>query len=419
MKFDTVIIGGGLAGLLCGITLGEAGLRCVIVSRGQSALHFSSGSLDLLSRLPDGSVVNDIETGLCDLAKQSPQHPYAQLGTTAVLDYADRTETLLARAHLDLQGHWRYAHSRLTPLGQWRTTWLSQQDAPCAPLTGKRIRVIGIAGFLDFEPLMVADALRHQGIEADTAELALPALDVLRQNPSEFRSANIARMLDDPRYTPELLTELLALSTGYDALLLPACVGLEHPDLPAQLQRTLPCALHFIPTLPPSVPGMRMHSALARYFRNTGGIIMNGDAVTGATRNEQGLHQVWTRNHGDIALQARHVVLASGSFFSNGLVAERQRVKEPVFNLDLQDYDMNGDWSHPDFFHSQPWQFIGVKTNPQLQPSRNGETLSGLYAIGTVLGGFDPISQGCGGGVCAVTALHAAQQIITLTGSTL
>ncbi|WP_333893168.1 FAD-binding protein, partial [Atlantibacter subterraneus] len=134
------------------------------------------------------------------------------------------------------------------------------------------------------------------------------------------------------------------------------------------------------------------------YFRQTGGIIMEGDAVTGVTRNEAGLRQVWTRNHGDIALQARHVVLASGSFFSNGLVAERQRVREAIFDLDLLDYAANGDWSHPDFFHSQPWQSIGVKTNARLQPSRNGEPLDGVYAIGTVLGGFDPITQGCGGG---------------------
>ncbi|VEB96189.1 Anaerobic glycerol-3-phosphate dehydrogenase subunit B [Cedecea lapagei] len=104
MKFDTLIIGGGLAGLTAGIRLAEQGQRCAIVSRGQSALHFSSGSLDLLSALPDGSAVQEAASALERLADQAPQHPYSLIGKEAVMALAAESEQLLARAGIPVVG---------------------------------------------------------------------------------------------------------------------------------------------------------------------------------------------------------------------------------------------------------------------------------------------------------------------------
>ena len=321
MKFDCAIIGGGLAGLLCGLALNQHGLRSVIISRGQSALHFSSASLDLLSALPNGDNVTDVAQGLQQLAEQLPEHPYSRLGAGALLEYATQTEALLA-----------------------------------------------------------------------------------------------ARVLDDENMWPALHAALLPLAQQYDLLIMPACFGLADDRLYHWLQARLPCPLRLLPTLPPSVPGMRLHSQLQRQFIREGGAWLAGDEVVKISHRQDAVEAVWTRNHGDIALRPRFTVLASGSFFSNGLVATRDSVREPILGLDLHQTLPRESWYQRDFFASQPWQRFGVKTDALLRPLLGGQPFHNLFAIGSLLGGFDAIQLGCGGGVCAVTALHAARQIHALAG---
>jgi glycerol-3-phosphate dehydrogenase subunit B len=417
MKFDTVVIGGGLAGLLCGIRLQEQGQHCAIVSRGQSALSFSSGSLDLLSHLPNGEPVTHIVSGIEKLQTMHSSHPYALLGANKVRHYATLARTLLSDCGLVLQGDVDEPHQRVTPLGTFRQAWLSPMEIPLRPDASRAIGVVGISGFLDFQPPLAAASLRKRGINATAEEIDLPVLDRLRDNPSEFRAVNIARVLDKPDNFSELYRALLPLSRRYDTLYVPACFGLADSSVFSQLNQKLSCPIFLLPTLPPSVPGTRMQHLLQQRFVRYGGTWMPGDEVVNADIDNGRVTNVWTRKHEDIPLTPGNVVLASGSFFSNGLIADRTHVRESIFNLDVLQREGRENWYRDDVFDAQPWQQFGVITDEKLRAQRGGENIRNLYVIGSVLGGFDAIAQGCGGGVCATTALFAADEICASGGN--
>ncbi len=139
MKFDTVIVGGGLAGLLCGIKLTRQGLRCAIITRGQSALHFSSGSLDLVDeayrdRLP-------------------PEHPYHLIGAQHIDRFALEAEALLADCGARLQGSARQNHQRITPLGTCDPRGSARRKSPLPPSAHDGCGWWASAAFWIFSPI--------------------------------------------------------------------------------------------------------------------------------------------------------------------------------------------------------------------------------------------------------------------------
>lgn len=416
MRFDTVIIGGGLAGMTCGIRLAEAGQHCAIVSQGQSAIHFSSGSFDLLGRLPDGKRVDDPVAGIARLAEQCPTHPYAVIGAENCARYAPQAAELLRGAGIRVAGDARRNHFRITPMGKSKATWLTIEGYLTTPEAGKfpfrRVCIVNIEGFLDFYPEFIAEELRKHDVECRFGNFNHPDLEKIRRNPSEMRSANIARVFDHEANLEALAGELRRQAEGCDALILPAIIGLNRNDSLESLKTRVGHPIYLLPTLPPSIPGIRAQQALQHRFRALGGEYFLGDSVVTAETEQGVVRRVHTANHGNIPFEAGHFVLATGSFFSKGLVATPDRIIEPVFGADTVCTPNRSEWYTLRFFDRHAYQAFGVKTDERLRVMKQGEPLANLYCAGAGLAGFHPVQEECGAGVSLLTALHAAECIM-------
>ena len=425
MNFDVAIIGGGLAGLTCGIALQQRGKRCVIINNGQAAIDFASGSLDLLSRMPDGSAVENINENLTALRTALPAHPYSLLGAEKVIAKAQDFERLANALNLDLIGSSEKNHWRVTGLGSLRGAWLSPNSVPTVQgnetFPHKRIAVLGIEGYHDFQPQLLAANLvlnpQFAHCEVTSGFLNIPQLDELRQNAREFRSVNIAQLLEHKLAFNDLVSEIIESAQGANAVLLPACFGLENQEFMNTLRDATKLALFELPTLPPSLLGMRQRIQLRRKFESLGGLMINGDSALNAHFEGDRVHCIKTRLLEDEEIIADNFVLAAGSFFSKGLVSEFDKIYEPVFESDIIGVEGFNDkdrfsWTNHRFANPQPYQSAGVAINEHCQVQKGGQFLANLYATGNVIGGFNALELGCGSGVAVVTALAVADEIL-------
>ena len=104
-------------------------------------------------------------------------------------------------------------------------------------------------------------------------------------------------------------------------------------------------------------------------------------------------------------MQADNFVLATGSFFSKGMIATPEKIYEPVFGLDLTFEEKREDWFNKNFWGKQNYTSFGAKVNSKLNPSIDNMTISNLYVAGSILGGANTLYEGCGGGVAIISAM--------------
>ncbi len=402
MRYDTVIIGGGLSALLCGIELVRNGKRAAIVTTGHSSLHFSSGSFGLYN----------VAEPLKAVEALGENHPYTKLGEDIEQLAAKATE-ILNIAGVATVGDAAANHYIMTPTGAMRQCWLSVEGMVTSDngtsLDFSDALILCPEGFLDFYTQFVADSLSKLGVKCKQSVFSLPELTIRRNNPTEMRSVTVARALDKEENILALASIITAEAKDTQTVIMPAVLGFERTDVLARLERITGKQILTVATLPPSVEGIKVERALRKTFESMGGVIFNGHTATQYTMEEGAVATITTSK--GVTLTANEFVLASGSFIGGGLQALRSGVTEVLFGADVVAPAVT-ELTNRDLFEAQPFMSAGIATDSQFKVLVSGQTVENLYGCGAILAGYNPVKEGCGAGVAMFTALRVAENII-------
>ncbi|MGH2716242.1 MAG: glycerol-3-phosphate dehydrogenase subunit GlpB [Thermoleophilaceae bacterium] len=404
---DVVVIGTGLAGLTAAVRLAERGARVLVLAKGVGATHLSAGTIDLLGYAPER--VERPGEALRRLVAERPDHPYAVAGDVgAAVDWLTALVADGSLAPYAYQGGLDENLLLPTALGVPRPSAVVPETMAGGDLRrDDPILVVGFRGFKDFHPALLADTLRRAGFPARATEL-----EVAPEGRADVNSLGYARAFDDPGFRAEVTAQLFGRLRAGERVGFPAVLGIADPHGAwSDLERRLARPVFEVPTLPPSVPGMRLFAIMRDALRRAGGRMIMNAVVTGAEREGGRVGALRVR----VGLREERrgcdwVVLASGGFASGGLELDsRWTARETALGLPVAGVPAPGEERFaPGYFDDHPMARAGVAVGSDLRPEGHENVL----VAGATLAGAEPWREKSGDGISLATGHRAAELVL-------
>lgn len=414
--YDLVVAGLGLAGLTAAATAAERGARVLCVGKGWGTTHFRSGTVDVLGCL-DGEVVRNPAEGIQKLTREVPDHPYATVARG--LDGGLRlVRDALASDGIGTLGSTAENRLLATAAGTYRPTCLLPESLD-AGWQGARVLAVGFRGYRDFEPDLFASVLPGRAERWGlTVRVRATTVDVPQLHRHHLDGLALARLFDGQVFRHQLATAVRARIGSATLLCLPAVLGLEDSTgVVAALEQNLGVPVVEVPTLPPSIPGMRLARALERAARGRGARLLVGPRVTvvSEARRAVALRVEGAAHYTLVPLD--RLVLATGGLASGGLVVEgRGAVSETVAGLPVrQPEGPVEDWYREDLLAAaaQPVASAGLRFDEHLRPlGADGEPVENMFCCGGLLGGARRSQELSADGIAVASGHLAAQEAL-------
>ena len=389
--YDVVIIGGGMAGLMAAIRLGRAGKHVAIVSRGDPIVCLSTGCIDVLA-----CGGNPLEA----VGELPKTHPYRLLSTEFMMEALNDFLSVMAEEGLPYVGSPFENRKVLTPLGAGKTTCLVPQTMDHSTVSSDvRLHVVTFAGLKDFYPGYILSRL--------------PASEYSVFDAGPCSTLSLATRFERRDFLESFLSWLKGADITADKIALPAVLGWRKAlEIKAVIEGELKRPLFEIPTLPPSVAGMRLHRALVRKALKLGVQLYKGRSVSTVEKAGRLVEAVTIEAPGrPIRVNGQAFILSTGSFVGGGLASSRAGVEEVVFHLPVYYPPDRTSWFGERFFPPEhPIEDAGIIVDEEFRPQ--GVEIDNLFVAGSILAYARVLRYGCGHGLAIVSGEAAASSCL-------
>jgi len=418
---DLAVIGAGMTGMAGAMFAANRGLKTVQVGV-TGEIIFASGFLDILGIHPvsEKKPWTDPWAGMAALIQDCPDHPYGRLTEKEIQSALE--EYLLFVKDSGVPHYWEKTHNieMMTPQGTLKLTG-------CVPRTMKNAvlalrekppgLIVDIKGLKGFSAHQIADNLKETWQDLRSAHIAFPDSGHLGEIFPEY----MARSLEAGISRKKLAAAILPHVQNARVVGFPAILGIHRSlEVQADMEALIGAKIFEIPTLPPSVPGLRLKEMFEKALPEKGVRQFLQQRVTAVLPEPDNGFLL------DIAggisqgqkIRCKGILLATGRFFGKGLTADRKRVRESLFDLPVFQPVIRSDWYRMDFLDPKghPIHQAGLEIDDHFRPLKASgvPAFSNLFAAGSILAHQDWIRQKCGSGLAITTAYGAVSSFIRL-----
>jgi glycerol-3-phosphate dehydrogenase subunit B len=392
---ECVVIGGGTAGRMAAATAADT-RDVTLLNKGAGASYWSSGCIDVVGRVGGEYVVSPSD-GIQMLVEANPAHPYSVISASdpraavTVVDHAlGRFKSLTSYTY---KGTLERNVWVITSFGTIRPTCVAPSTVMrghIGELKDAKTVLIGVRGLADFDPHYVVALLRVNMRAYGLDPLDITAQYVAIGDKTAIQPSEISEYIKTDDGFSQLRSAVAAHSRGCSHVGVPSVFDREGTERLEKLGEALGVTIFEIP-MPFSLAGHRLRELLSSNVERL-------EVIEGVRVHELAFadERCTAARAGRWDFAADSFVLATGDLLGGGITVDDGHATERLTGRSIGR------------IHGVP-RSVGVHVDSTLTPLLP-PPVSNLFACGSILGNYDPVSELSGHGVCITTGYVAGRR---------